>query len=133
MGNPWKKHGENSMDSLENHGAWSWSKIPWFSWRNFHAFHASIEQENCKIFPMKAWKAWNLKPWKTMESMGIYKNESMESMGSMVFFGILLLIISRKHGKHGIYANEFTSLWLPGSSTFLASASTLVTWLAPSP
>ena len=38
-----------------------------------------------------------------MESMGsmrIYKNESMESMGSMVFSSILLLIISRKHGKH---------------------------------
>ena len=35
----------------------------------------------------------------TMGSMGIYKNESMESMGSMVFSIILLLIISRKHGK----------------------------------
>ena len=40
---------------------------------------------------MKAWKAWNKKPWKTMESMGIYKNESMESMGSMVFSIVLLL------------------------------------------
>ena len=46
----------------------------------------------------------------SMGSMGIYKNESM---GSMVFSSILLLIISRKHGKiawesmgkHGIYAN----------------------------
>ena len=44
--------------------------------------------------------------YKTMESMGIYKNESMESMGSMgsmgsmVFSSILLSIISRKHGKH---------------------------------
>ena len=53
-----------------------------------------------------------------MESMGIYKNESMESV---VFSSILLLKISRKHGKHGkkhgkhgIYANEFTSLWFPG-------------------
>ena len=39
-----------------------------------------------------------------MESMGsmrIYRNESMESMGSMVFSSIFLLIISRKHGKHG--------------------------------
>ena len=53
---------------------------------------------------MKAWKVWNIKPWesmetieyKTMESMGIYKNESM---GSMVFSSILLLIIYRKHGK----------------------------------
>ena len=56
-------------------------------------------------------------------------------MGSME--NILLLIISRKHGKHGkhgkkawkaweesmesmgkhgIYANEFISLWFPGSS-----------------
>ena len=35
----------------------------------------------------------------SMGSMGIYKNESMESMGSMVFSSILLLIISRKHGK----------------------------------
>ena len=49
-------------------------------------------------------KAWNLKAWKAMESMGImriYKNESMESMGSTVFSSKLLLIISRKHGKHG--------------------------------
>ena len=87
------------MDSLENHGAWSQSKIPWFSWRNSYAFHASMEQENCNSIPDKAWKAWNIKPWKTMESMesikyktmetmesmGIYKNESMESIGSMVF------------------------------------------------
>ena len=55
MGNPfkkpWKKHGENSMESLENHGAWSQSKIPWFSCGNFHAFHASMEQENCKNIP----------------------------------------------------------------------------------
>ena len=41
-----------------------------------------------------------------MESMGIYKNESMENMGSMVFSSILLLIISRKHGKHGKKAWE---------------------------
>ena len=34
--------------------------------------------------------------YKTMESMGIYKNERM---GSMVFSSILLLIISRNHGK----------------------------------
>ena len=63
-----------------------------------------------------------------MESMGIYKNESMGSMGSMgsmVFSSILLLIISRKHGKHGkhgkiawesmgkhgIYANLFIPIW----------------------
>ena len=54
-----------------------------------------------------------------MKSMGIYKNESMETMRSMVFSSILLLIISRKNGsmeEHGIYANEFTSLLFPGSS-----------------
>ena len=39
----------------------------------------------------------------SMGSMGIYKNESMESMG---FSSILLLIISRKHGKHGKIALE---------------------------
>ena len=37
---------------------------------------------------MKAWKAWNKKPWKTMGSIGIDKNESM---GSIVFSIILLL------------------------------------------
>ena len=78
MENSWGK----SMDSLENHGAWSQNKIPWFSWGYFHAFHASMGQENCKNIP-------NM-------SMGIYKNE----MGSMVFSSILLKIISRKHGKH---------------------------------
>ena len=50
-GKAMEKHGENSMDSLENHGAWSWSKIPWFSWGNFDAFHASMEQENFKNIP----------------------------------------------------------------------------------
>ena len=65
---------------------------------------------------MKAWKAWNKKPWKTMGSIGIDKNESM---GSMVFSIILLLNNIQKawkawkaseimkyktmenHGKHG--------------------------------
>ena len=93
MGKPWKKHGENSMDSLENHGAWSQSKIPWFSWDKLYAFHAiAWDRKIVTVFPMKAWKAWNIRPWKTMESiesMGIYKNESMESMESM--------------GKHGIF------------------------------
>ena len=95
MEKPWKKHGENSMDSLENHGAWSQSKIPWFSWGNFHA---SMEQENCKNIPHKSMES---KTMESMENMGIYKNESMESMESMVISSILLLIISRKHGKHG--------------------------------
>ena len=86
------------MDTLENHGAWSWSKIPWFLWGNFHAFHASMDQENCKNIPHESTESMESK---TMEGMGIYKNESMESMGSMVFSCILLLIISRKQGKHG--------------------------------
>ena len=93
---------------MENMG-----KIPWIPLKimehgaraQFHGFHGEISMLSIlswnrrivNIFPMKAWKAWNLKPWKTMESMGIYKNESM---GSMVFSNILLLIISRKHGKH---------------------------------
>ena len=91
-------------------------KIPWIPLKTmehgtgaeFYGFHGEIStlsmpvwnRKIVKIFPTKAWKAWNLKPWKTMESMGIYKNESMESLGSMVFSSILPLIISRKHGKH---------------------------------
>ena len=42
----------------------------------------------------------------SMESMGFYKNESIESMGNMVFSGILLLIISRKHRKHGKHGKK---------------------------
>ena len=98
-GKAWKKHGENSMPfwiplKTMEHGAGA----------KFHGFHGEISmlsmlawnRKIVKIFPRNTWKAWNLKPWKTMESMGIYKNESM---GSMVFSSILLLIISRKHGK----------------------------------
>ena len=87
-----------------------------------------MEQENCKNIPHESMDS---KTMESIESMGIYKNESI---GSMVFSSILLLIISRKHGKQGkeawkaregsmesmgkhwIYANEFTSLWFPGSS-----------------
>ena len=110
MEKPWKKHGENSMDSLENLGAWSWSKIPWFYGEISMLSMLAWNRKIVKIFPMKAWKAWNLKPWKTMESMGIYKNEIMESMGSMVFSSILLLIISRKHGKHGKHGKAWESM-----------------------
>ena len=98
-------------------------KIPWIPLKTmehgagakFHGFHGEISMLsmlawNRKIVKIFLMEAWNLKPWKTMESMGIYKNERM---GSMVFSSILLLIISRKHEKHGIYANEFTSLWFP--------------------
>ena len=73
------------MDSLENHGAWSWSKIPWFSWGNSHAFHASMKQENCKNIPHESIESMESK---TMENhgkygkhkLGIYKNESIGSM-----------------------------------------------------
>ena len=62
-----------------------------------------------------------------MESMGIYKNESMAIKAWYFLVTILLSILSRKHGKHGkialermgmhgIYANEFIPLWFPGSS-----------------
>ena len=62
MEKPWKKHGEISMDSLENHGARA----------KFHGFHGEISmlawsRKIVKIFPIKAWKAWNLKPWKAWE------------------------------------------------------------------
>ena len=67
MEKPWKKPGENSMDSLENHGAWNQRKIPWFSWGHFHAFHARMEQENCKNIPH--------------ESMEIMKSKTMENHG----------------------------------------------------
>ena len=87
MEKPWKKHGENSMDSLENHGAWSWSKILWFSWGNYHAFHASMEQENCNSIPHESMESMDIKPWKTMES--IEDTESMEYK------------IMENHGKHG--------------------------------
>ena len=64
-----EKHGENSMDSLENHGAWSWSKIPWFPWGNIHAFHASMEQENCASILHESMESMEYKTMETMESM----------------------------------------------------------------
>ena len=70
-------------------------------------------QENCKNIPHESMGSMGYRPWKTMESMGIYKNESMQRM---VFSSILLLIISGKHGKHEICANEFMPPWFPGSS-----------------
>ena len=52
MGNPWKNHGnfmgKNPWIPMKT---WSWSKIPWFSWGYFHAFHASMAQENWKNNP----------------------------------------------------------------------------------
>ena len=75
-GKPWKKHGENSMESLENHGAWSQSKIPWFRLGNFHAFHASMEQENCKNIPHESMGSME---YKTMGNHGKYgKHENLQ-------------------------------------------------------
>ena len=70
----------------------------------FHDFHGDIsmlsmlawDRKIVRLFFMKTWEALDIKPWENMGSMGIYKNESMRSM---VFSSILLLIISRKHGK----------------------------------
>ena len=72
------------MDSLENHGAWSQSKIPWFSWGNSMLSMQAWNRKIVTVFPMKAWKAWNIKPSKTMESMGSIEYKTMEN-----------------HGKHG--------------------------------
>ena len=88
----------------------AWLKIPWIPLKTmehgakFYGFHGEISMLSMlawnkiivKIFSMKAWKAWNLKPWKTMESMGIYKNESM---------------ISRKHGNHGKHGKKVWKAW----------------------
>ena len=104
MGKPWKIHRKKSMDSLENHEARA----------KFHGFHGDIsmpawDKKIVRIFPMKAYEAWDIKPWKTVGSIGIYKNKSM---GSIVFSSILLISMV----KHGIYANEFIPLWFPDSS-----------------
>ena len=72
----------------------------------FHGFHGDnsmLSRKTVRTFPIKPWEAWDIKPWKAIERMGIYKNESMESTGSMVFCGILLSITSGKSKrKHGI-------------------------------
>ena len=88
MEKPWKIHGKKSMDSLENHEVRT----------KFHGFHGDIsilsmlapDRKIVRIVLMNAWEAWDIEPWKAMENMGIYKNESMESMESMVFSSILL-------------------------------------------
>ena len=115
MKTPWKIHGKNRWIPLKTmeHGAGT----------KFHGFHGDIsmlsllasDRKIVRIFQMKAWEAWDIKPWKTIESMGIYKKEIMRSM---VFSSILLIIISRKHGKHeklGVCANEFMPPPLLGS------------------
>ena len=84
MEKPWTFHWEKSMviDFHDNHGAWSQSKIPWFHGDN-SILSMPWDREIVRIIPMNTWGAWNIKPWKTMKSMGstgIYKNESIESM-----------------------------------------------------
>ena len=66
---------------MENHGA------------KFHGIHGDIfmlsmlarDRKIVKIFPMKTWEAWDIKPWKTMGGMGIYKNESKEAWYFLVY------------------------------------------------
>ena len=76
-----KAWGKFHADSLEIHGAWSQSKIPWFSWGNFHAFYAiAWDRKIVKIFQMKA---WNLKPWKAWE---FTKMKAWEARYSLVYY-----------------------------------------------
>ena len=89
MGKPWKNHGK------------SIGKIPWIPLKTmkhgagakFHGFHGeitmlSMPEWNRKILTVFLMKAWNIKPWKTMESMESMEYKTMENHG--------------KHGKHGI-------------------------------
>ena len=69
-----------------------------FHGRYVYAFHASMGNENCKNIPHESMASMGQK---TMENHGKHRNFQKESMGSMVFYSTLLLIISRKHGKHG--------------------------------
>ena len=75
MEKAWGKHGENSMDSLESHGARA----------KFHVFHGDISmlawnRKIVKIFPMKAAKAaWNIKPWKAWKAREFTKMKAWEA------------------------------------------------------
>ena len=102
MEKPWKNHGE------------SMGKIPWIPLKTmehgarakFHGFHGEISmlsmlawnRKIVKIFLMKAWKAWNLEPWKAWEAWEFTKMKAWEAWYFLVYY---FLIISRKHGKHG--------------------------------
>ena len=79
-------------------------KIPWIPLKTmehgarakFHGFHGEITMLsmlawNRKILTVFPMKAWNIKPWKTMESM-----ESTESMEYKTI---------ENHGKHGKHGN----------------------------
>ena len=93
-GIPWKKHGENSMEILELHGnpveqhtMESMGYLPCFfmlAWEN--DYMESME---------KAWIAWIVKPWNSMEFHGKAwgkfhgnpsEQHSMESMGDLPCF-----------------------------------------------
>ena len=102
-----------SMDSHENHGAWSGSKIPWFSW-GFS--HVSMGPENCKNIPHENMGSIG---YKTIENHGKHDKHGNLQKGKHGKHGIFQYItfnIFRKHGKHvkiawermgkhGIYAN----------------------------
>ena len=85
MEKPLKKHGKISWIPLKTmeHGARA----------KFHGFHGQISilsmlawnRKIVKMFPMKAWKAWNLKPWKASEAWEFIKMKAW------------------KYGKHGKY------------------------------
>ena len=72
------------LKAWENHG-----KTMEKAWGKFHGFHGEItmlsmlawNRKIVTVFPMKA---WNIKPWKTMESMESIEYKTMEN-----------------HGKHG--------------------------------
>ena len=69
MEKPWKIHGKKSMNSLENPGAWSQSKIPWFSW-------------GISILSMLAWDRKIVRIF-LMESMGFTTVENHGKNGKL--------------------------------------------------
>ena len=101
MEKPWKIHGKNPWIPLKTIEHGDGTKFHCLHWDIFMLSMLAWDRKIVRLFPMKAWETFDIKPRKTMERMGIYKNESMESVGSMVFSIMLLLIISRKHEKHG--------------------------------
>ena len=92
MGNPWKNRGKFMGQN------------PWISLKSmedgarakFHGFHEDIsmlsmlawDRNIVRIFPVKAWEAWSIKPW------GFTEAKAWEAWYFLVY-----LIISSKHGK----------------------------------
>ena len=79
-------------------------KIPWIPLKTmehgagakFHGFHGEIpmlsmlawDSKNCKITPMKAWKAWNKnhgKPWKAWEAWEFTKMKAWKAWEAWYF------------------------------------------------